>query len=150
MVKSAGILLFKKDPHLKFLLAHPGGPFWKNKDEGAWSIPKGILVENESPLAAAIREFKEETGADVNGDFIELTPQKQKSGKIIYAWALEGDFDRDQLFSNTFEMEWPPKSGRMKSFSEVDCVEWFDYDVAIQKVVLGQVQFLKEVQLLMK
>src|ERR1700679_1046620 len=111
--QSAGILLYRFVNHEpEFLLVHPGGPFWTKKDAGAWSIPKGEFTEEEDALVAARREFKEETSMDIWGNFIPLEPVKQKSGKIIYAWAIEGDMDTNKIVSNTFEMEWPPRSGK--------------------------------------
>ncbi len=143
--KSAGILLFRfgiAGP--EFFLIHPGGPFWKNKDAGAWSIPKGEIAGDESALNAAIREFKEETGTKVEGDFIELNPITQKSGKVIYAWALEGIIDADAIKSNFFEMEWPYKSGKWKSFPEVDKAGWFDEASAIEKINPAQALLIQE------
>jgi predicted NUDIX family NTP pyrophosphohydrolase len=137
--KSAGLLLYRHHEGLiEVLLVHPGGPFWRKKDEGAWTIPKGEFDE-EDPLAAAKREFKEETGSSPPaGQYIPLTPIKQKNGKIVHAWAVEGDFDPARLNSNEFETEWPPKSGRMQKFPEVDRAEWFAPDVARQKILSGQ------------
>ena len=120
------------------LLVHPGGPFWQKKDEGAWTIPKGEF-DDEDPLAAARREFKEETGAaSPDGQYILLTPIKQKNGKVVHAWAVEGDFDPANLKSNEFETEWPPKSGRTQKFPEVDRAEWFNPDDAKRKMLSGQ------------
>ena len=124
------------------LLVHPGGPFWMKKDDGAWSIPKGLYEANEDPLQAARREFAEETGCRADGAFIELGSFKQPSGKIISAWALEGNFDAGSLRSNTFSMEWPPKSGRMETFPEVDRAEWFTPPVARKKLVKGQIEII--------
>ena len=139
MKQSAGILLFKKvGAEIQVLLAHPGGPFWKNKDLGAWSIPKGEFTVEEKPFDAAIREFEEETGIKLKGNFIELQPVKIKSGKTIYAWALEKDIEASQIKSNTFEMEWPPKSGRFINVPEIDKVEWFTIDIAMEKINAGQ------------
>ena len=121
---SAGILMYRRSPELEVLLAHPGGPFWAKKDEGSWSIPKGEYDEAEEPLACAIREFEEELGARPHGDFIELGEIVQPSRKIVVAFAVEGRFDPLALRSNRFELEWPPKSGRMQSFPEIDRVEW--------------------------
>ncbi|HEX5702748.1 MAG TPA: NUDIX domain-containing protein [Pyrinomonadaceae bacterium] len=137
--KSAGLLLYRHhEGSIEVLLVHPGGPFWRNKDEGAWTIPKGEF-QDEVPLAAAQREFKEETGlAPPDGNYIPLTPIKQKNGKIVSAWAVEGDFDPATLNSNEFETEWPPRSGRMQKFPEVDRAEWFAPDVAKQKMLSGQ------------
>ncbi|HAA10271.1 MAG TPA: NUDIX hydrolase [Cytophagales bacterium] len=142
--KSAGILLFRlKQGYLEVLLVHPGGPFFKNKDLGSWSIPKGEF-KDESPLQAAIREFKEETGFEVKGDFLELTPIKQRSGKMVYAWALEGDLETSQIQSNTFELEWPPKSGKIQRFPEIDHADWFSVGVARQKINGNQVPFIDQ------
>jgi predicted NUDIX family NTP pyrophosphohydrolase len=124
------------------LLAHPGGPFWAKKDEGSWSIPKGEYDEAEEPLACAIREFEEELGARPHGDFIELGEIVQPSRKIVVAFAVEGTFDPPALRSNRFELEWPPKSGRMQSFPEIDRVEWFASDRAKVKILAGQQGFI--------
>src|SRR5262252_4951751 len=114
---SAGLLLYRsRNGVLEFLLVHPGGPFWKNKDDGAWTIPKGEIAEGEEPLKTAIREFEEELGFKPTEPFIELTPIKQKGGKLVHAWAFEGDCDPAQIKSNTFSMEWPPRSGRQCEF----------------------------------
>lgn len=143
--KSAGILLYRiKNKELEVLLVHPGGPFWKNKDEGAWSIPKGEFDENERPFDAALREVKEEMGLELKGNFIELTPVKQKSGKLVYAWALEQDFNPTLIKSNTFEIEWPPKSGKKKEFPEIDKAEWFDIKTAKEKIISAQGSLLEE------
>src|SRR5262249_17953346 len=124
--KSAGLMLFRDLPAgLEVLLVHPGGPFWSKKDEGAWSIPKGEFEDGEQPLDAAIREFEEETGCRPVGEFLALDPVKQPSGKLIFAWAIPFDFDPSSLKSNTFAMEWPPKSGRQQEFPEIDQAEWF-------------------------
>jgi predicted NUDIX family NTP pyrophosphohydrolase len=144
---SAGILLFRRaGSEIEVLLAHPGGPFWKNKDDGAWSIPKGEYAENEDPLAAAKREFTEETGLTPSGDFIPLGEIRQPGGKVVTAWALEGGFaapfDAVQLHSNTFSMPWPPGSGRLQEFPEIDRAEWFPLDVARRKILKGQAKFL--------
>lgn len=143
--QSAGILLFKKHNNkLQVFLVHPGGPFFRNKDLGAWSIPKGEFLDNEVPLAAAKREFFEETGTRVDGHFIPLNPIKQKSGKKVYAWALEGDIEPQNVVSNLFEVEWPPKSGKKQSFPEVDQAVWFDLETAKQKINIAQVEFIEE------
>lgn len=145
--KSAGILLYRFQNNLpEVLLVHPGGPFWAKKDLGVWSIPKGEFEADENPLDAAKREVKEETGIKVQGDFIELTPVKQKSGKIIYAWALQGDFNSAEIKSNTFEMEWPPKSGIKKAFPEIDKAAWFTTDEAKKKIIEGQVPLINELE----
>ncbi len=131
MQKSAGILLFKKDRDgLKFFLVHPGGPFWKKKDVGAWSIPKGEYEGDEEPLTAARREFYEETGQNVSGEFIELAPVRQKSGKWVYAWAVEGSIDTSHIQSNVFKLQWPPNSGKWIDVPEVDKGEWFSEEEA--------------------
>jgi predicted NUDIX family NTP pyrophosphohydrolase len=143
--QSAGILLFRtKNTQLQVLLVHPGGPFFKNKDLGAWSIPKGEFLDNEDTLAAAKREFFEETGFNVDGDFIPLNPVMLKSGKKIYAWALEGNIDHENIVSNLFELEWPPRSGKIQSFPEVDRAGWFDLETATQKANAAQVAFIEE------
>src|SRR6185436_21087488 len=143
--KSAGILLYRiNNKKLEVLLVHPGGPFWKNKDEGAWSIPKGEFDDNEKPLDAALREMKEETGIIVKGDLIELTPVKQKSGKLVYAFAKEYDLDPSQIKSNEFEMEWPPRSGKKRSFPEIDKAEWFDIKTAKEKIIAAQWPLIDE------
>ncbi|MFL5809201.1 MAG: NUDIX domain-containing protein, partial [Flavisolibacter sp.] len=121
MRKSAGILLYRiKDSFPEFFLVHPGGPFWKGKDKAAWSIPKGEFPEDEEPLTAAKREFEEETGKKISGSFIELNPVKQKGGKLVYAWAIEGEIDADKIISNTYKIEWPYKSGKWQTYPEVD------------------------------
>ena len=143
--KSAGILLYRiSKGKIEVLLVHPGGPFWAKKDAGAWSIPKGEFDDGESPLDAAIRETHEELGIKVEGDFIELTPIKQKSGKTIFPFAIEHQFDPSKLQSNSFEMEWPLKSGQKRSFPEVDKAEWFSFDIANEKINNGQKPFLAE------
>lgn len=125
-------------------LVHPGGPFWAKKDEGAWSIPKGELSAGEEPLAAARREFEEETGCPAKGPFLPLTPITQPSGKLVHAWAVEGDCDPAELHSNLFSLEWPPKSGQRQQFPEVDRAGWFPVPVALQKIVPGQRGFVTE------
>jgi predicted NUDIX family NTP pyrophosphohydrolase len=148
---SAGILLFRHTHvHPEVFLVHPGGPFWINKDKGAWSVPKGEFAGEEEPLAAAIREFKEETGLSVSGDFIELTPVKQKGGKIVHVFALDHDPDTSQLTSNTFTIEWPPKSGRMQQFPEADKYAWFDLVTAREKINEAQGIALDELSLIWK
>ena len=143
---SAGLLMYRRrDGLLEFLLVHPGGPFWKNKDAGAWTIPKGELEEAEDPLAAAIREFREELSLEVKGPFTELRPIKQKSGKIVRAWAFEGDCEPEKIKSNTFAIEWPPRSGSMAEFPEIDRAEFFDAERAKEKINPAQVAFLDEV-----
>jgi predicted NUDIX family NTP pyrophosphohydrolase len=140
---SAGILLFRfGNDKLEVMLVHPGGPFWARKDEGAWSIPKGILDENEDLLDAAKREFNEETGLEADGDFIELGEVKQPSGKIVHAWALEKDLDVTEIKSNSFTIEWPKNSGKMREYPEIDKAGWFGLDEARAKILKGQVAFL--------
>jgi predicted NUDIX family NTP pyrophosphohydrolase len=140
---SAGILMFRRrDATLQVFLVHPGGPFWKNKDAGSWSIPKGEYGEGEDPLDAAKREFCEETGFEANGEFIPLGRMKQSSGKAIIAWALEGDCSPAAIRSNTFSVEWPPKSGQQQEFPEVDRAGWFSLDDARTRIVKGQLGFL--------
>jgi predicted NUDIX family NTP pyrophosphohydrolase len=132
--KSAGILLYKRVMgQLLVLLVHPGGPFWKNKDAGHWSIPKGEFSDDENAFDAARREFEEETGIHLEGDFMALSPVKLKSGKVIYAWAVEKDLNADAIVSNTFEIEWPPKSGTLKSFPEIDKAQSFTVEEALEK-----------------
>ena len=145
--KSAGILLYRfREKQIEVFLVHPGGPFWAKKDLGAWSVPKGEFEPHENPLEAAKREFKEETGFEVSGNFIELTSVKQKSGKLIYVWASEGDFNPEEINSNLFEMEWPPKSGKRQAFPEVDKAMWFNVEEAKQKINAGQVPLILELE----
>jgi predicted NUDIX family NTP pyrophosphohydrolase len=144
---SAGILLYRRRQGvLEVLLVHPGGPFWASKDAGAWSIPKGEYLSDEDPLAAAYREFKEETSCSATGKVIPLRPLKQPSGKIIHAWALEGDCDADAIRSNTFSLEWPPRSAQRQDFPEVDRAGWFPLEIAREKIIKGQVGFLNELE----
>jgi predicted NUDIX family NTP pyrophosphohydrolase len=143
--KSAGLLLFRrKKAGVEVLLVHPGGPLWTKKDAGAWSIPKGEIAEGEDPLAAARREFEEELGSPVSGEFVELTPIRQAGGKMVHAWAIESDFDSATLTSGTFTMEWPPRSGRQQQFPEVDRAEWFPLDTARVKINQGQTPLLDQ------
>lgn len=145
MKKSAGILLYKKvKDELLVLLVHPGGPYWKNKDAGSWSVPKGEFTEDEAPLDAAVREFEEETGTKPQGDFIALNPVKLKSGKLVYAWACERDLDVNSIKSNEFEIEWPPKSGILKKFPEIDKAAWFQVAEAMEKINPPQEKFITE------
>ena len=129
---------------LQVLLAHPGGPYWAKKDLASWSIPKGLFEKDEQALDAAKREFKEETSFEPKGDFIELMPLKQKSGKIVHCWAFQGDCDPSALKSNTFSMEWPPDSDKQSEFPEIDRADWFDIPAAKQKILPGQAPFLDE------
>ena len=145
--QSAGLLLFRVVAgNLEVLLVHPGGPFWAKKDDGSWSIPKGELSEGEDLFEAAIREFKEELGSSVTGKAIPLKPLRQPSGKIIYAWGVNGDFDTTTLKSNTFSMEWPPKSGQQREFPEVDRAAWFEIEEAKRKIHQGQVPLMEELE----
>jgi predicted NUDIX family NTP pyrophosphohydrolase len=149
--QSAGILVYRiinKKPEV--FLVHPGGPFWKNKDAAAWSIPKGEFDADESALDAAKREFEEETGILLKGKFIELRPVKQKSGKTVYAWAYEGDIDASTIRSNSFEIEWPPKSGKKTSFPEIDKAGWFDIKTGKEKINAYQVNLLEQLAHLLK
>ena len=145
--QSAGILLYKlPDGILRVFLVHPGGPFFRKKDEGAWSIPKGEYLVDEDPLAAAKREFEEEVGKPVTGNFVKLQPVKQKSGKVVHAWAAEGDIDHENITSNNFEIEWPPRSGKRASFPEIDRAGWFTIDEAKLKINPGQVKLIEQLQ----
>src|SRR5256885_11772777 len=147
---SAGILPFRRRGEVEVLLAHPGGPYWAKKDAGAWTIPKGLVDPGEELLAAAVREFTEETGFAARAPFIPLAPVKQKSGKVVHAFACESDFDPDTLVGNTFEIEWPPKSGQHKSFPEIDRVGWFDLTIAREKILTYQRPFLEELERLLR
>ncbi|CAN5361470.1 NUDIX domain-containing protein [soil metagenome] len=150
MKTSAGILLYRTTQgHLQVMLVHPGGPFWAKKEEGAWTVPKGEVAEGEDVLATAKREFQEETGITIDGDFIALAPIKQAGGKVVHAFALEMDVDVSAIKSNTFPLEWPPKSGRILQVPEVDRAEWFDMPTARNKINKAQVELLDElIQLL--
>ncbi|HUJ01666.1 MAG TPA: NUDIX domain-containing protein [Usitatibacter sp.] len=143
--RSAGILLHRRrEGRLEVLLVHPGGPFWKNRDAGAWTIPKGEHADDEDPLDAARREFAEETGFPIEGPFTALAPVRQASGKLVRAWAVEGDCDPSRLRSNTFTVEWPPRSGRIAEFPEVDRAAWFALDEARRRILPAQVPFLDQ------
>jgi predicted NUDIX family NTP pyrophosphohydrolase len=152
MVKqSAGLLLYRvREGILEVFLVHPGGPFWAKKDLGAWSIPKGEIDEGEDPLEAARREFEEETGFRPGGMFRGLTPLRQRSGKIVHAWAVEGDCDPRAIRSNSFAMEWPPRSGRQQEFSEVDRADWFSISEARERILDGQRALLAQVELILQ
>ena len=142
---SAGLLMCRRTASgRQVLLVHPGGPFWKNKDDGAWSIPKGDVAEGEDLLAAARREFQEELGFAPGGKFVALSPIKQKGGKVVHAWRFEGDCDPSNISSNTFEMEWPPKSGKRVSFPEVDRAAWFDLNEARRMILASQLPLLDQ------
>ena len=142
--RSAGLLLHRRGPSgTEVLIGHMGGPFWAKKDEGAWSVFKGEYDDSEDPFAAARREFEEETGRPPpDGPVIDLGEVRQSSGKLVVAWAIEGDFDPAELVSNTFTMQWPPRSGRQAEFPEVDRAEWFDLDTARAKLVRAQAAFI--------
>ncbi|MFC0514328.1 NUDIX domain-containing protein [Mucilaginibacter angelicae] len=143
--QSAGILLYRKTPQgLQVFLVHPGGPFFKNKDDGSWSVPKGEYLPDEDALTAAKREFREETGHEITGDFIALIPIKQKGGKTVQAWAVEGNIDPENIKSNTFEIEWPPRSGKKQAFDEIDRAEWFDIPTAKIKINPAQTALINE------
>jgi predicted NUDIX family NTP pyrophosphohydrolase len=143
--RSAGILLYRRAPTgLEVFLVHPGGPLWAKKDAASWSIPKGLYADDEDPLTAAKREFREETTFDVDGDFIGLESVTQAGGKVVHAWALEGDCDATKIVSNNFTMEWPPRSGRQAEFPEVDRAEWFSIEKAREKINTGQANLLDQ------
>ncbi len=145
--QSAGVILYRfREEGLGIFLVHPGGPFFKNKDEGSWSIPKGEFQDDENPLDGAKREFEEETGVKLFGDFIELIPIKQKGGKIIYAWASRGDIDADNIISNSFSIQWPPKSNKLVTFPEIDKAAWFISDTACIKINPSQVDLIKNLK----
>ncbi len=145
--QSAGLIVYKKvQKTLEIFLIHPGGPFFKNKDDGVWSIPKGEFTNDEEPLKAAIREFTEETGISIHGDFIEMQPVVIKSGKKIFAWAIEKDIDAKKIVSNYFEIQWPPRSGKMQRFPEADKAQWFSLSIAKEKINAGQVPLLIELE----
>jgi predicted NUDIX family NTP pyrophosphohydrolase len=141
---SAGLLAFRRRADVEVLLAHPGGPYWAKKDDGAWTIPKGVAEPGDELLATAQREFTEETNFVADGEFIALAPVKQKSGKVVHAWALEGQFDLALFASNTFELEWPPRSGQRQHFPEIDRVAYFALPIAMTKIVNYQAPFLVE------
>jgi predicted NUDIX family NTP pyrophosphohydrolase len=143
---SAGILAYRRRHELEVLLAHPGGPFWAKKDAAAWTIPKGLIEPGDDPIGAARREFKEETGLLAKGEMIELAPVRQKSGKLVHAFALAADFDLAGFASNTFEIEWPPKSGRRQTFPEIDCIAYFTLPVARVKILAYQLPLLSELE----
>lgn len=149
--RSAGILLYRRTAgELQVLLAHPGGPFWTKRDVGAWTLPKGEIDEGEDPYAAARREFTEETGFELGDAGTALAPVRQPSGKVIHAWAIEGDCDASRARSIVFTMEWPPKSGKEEAFPEIDKVEWFSIAEAQRRILPGQAPFLAQLQALVK
>lgn len=146
---SAGLVAFRRNGGLEVLLAHPGGPFWTRKDDGAWTIPKGVADADADMLSAARREFTEETGFVASGDMLPLKAVRQRSGKTVHAWAFEADFDPAKFTSNEFEMEWPPRSGRRRSFPEIDRLAWFDHETALKKIIAYQKPFLVELMALL-
>jgi predicted NUDIX family NTP pyrophosphohydrolase len=152
MVKhSAGLLVYRqRDGQVEVLLVHPGGPFWKNKDAGAWSIPKGEFSTGEDPLEVAKREFREEIGRSIDGDFTRLDPIKQRGGKTVHAWAVEADIDVSRVTSNTFTIEWPRGSGKLQEFPEVDRADWFTLDAAREQMNESQRKLLKQLLQLLK
>jgi predicted NUDIX family NTP pyrophosphohydrolase len=143
---SAGILAFRRRPELEVLLAHPGGPFWAKKDAGAWTIPKGLVERGDDLVTAARREFTEETNLVAAGDMVELAPVTQKSGKLVHAFALEADFDLSQFGSDSFTVEWPPRSGRRQRFPEIDRIAYFALSVAQLKIIAYQLPLLAELE----
>lgn len=151
MKRSAGILLFRRlNGETEVMLVHPGGPLWARKDEGAWSVPKGEIGEQEEPEAAARREFFEETGIEICADLVPLTPVRQKSGKLVMVWAAEQDVDPSLVKSNLFEMEWPPRSGRKQSFPEADRAAWFSPAEARKNLIPAQAALIDELEQLLK
>jgi predicted NUDIX family NTP pyrophosphohydrolase len=143
---SAGILAFRRKPALEVLLAHPGGPFWAKKDDGVWTIPKGLVEPGEDLVAAARREFNEETNLTAEGELLALTPVNQKSGKLVHAFAVEADFELGAFSSNTFEIEWPPKSGKRQNFPEIDRIAYFALPAAKIKIIAYQLPLLLELE----
>lgn len=141
---SAGLLAFRRRGAIEVLLGHPGGPFWSKKDDGAWTIPKGLAEPGADLLATARREFTEETNLSATGQFITLAPVTQRSGKVVHAWAFEADFDLTAFTSNMFEIEWPPRSGRRQRFPEIDRIAYFTLPIALKKIVAYQQPLLRE------
>ena len=151
MRKSAGIVLYRlQNNYLEVFLVHPGGPYWKDREEGAWSIPKGGFSEVEDPLTTARREFREETGTEISGEFMDLGKVQQKGGKLVYAWAVEGDIDAEHITSNTFRQEWPYKSGKWITVPEVDKGGWFSVEEVRQKINPAQFEFIDRLVELLK
>jgi predicted NUDIX family NTP pyrophosphohydrolase len=145
--QSAGLLIYRRrNGELELFLVHPGGPFWRHKDQGAWSIPKGEFAAGDDPLEAAKREFQEETGFTAEGPFQALQPLKQPSGKVVHAWLAEGNFDPRKVRSNTFNLEWPRNSGKFIEVPEVDRADWFSLEIAREKILPGQLPFLEQLQ----
>lgn len=148
---SAGILMYRfNNKSIEVLLVHPGGPFYQNKDLGVWSIPKGEFIEGEEARDAAIREFREELGFSLHGDMAELSPVIQKNGKKVFAWAIEGNLDPGKIVCNTFPLEWPPRSGQIKEFPEIDKGEWFPLNEARIKIIEAQAAFIDELVEILK
>ena len=147
--QSAGLLMYRHHGALEVLLVHPGGPFWRDRDAGAWTLPKGEFTDGESALDAARREFVEETGVVPEGPFLALTPVRQRAGKLVHAWAFRGDCDPGKLTSNSFTMEWPPRSGKLASFPEVDRAEFFTIPTAQGKINPAQLALLAELERLL-
>ena len=144
---SAGLLVFRRtEAGIEVLLGHPGGPFWVKKDDGAWTIPKGLVGPGDDLLSAARREFSEETNLVIDGEVFALSPVNQKSGKVVHAFACEADFKLDTFASNTFEIEWPPRSGRRQSFPEIDRIAYFALPIAMKKIITYQQPFLRELE----
>ena len=144
---SAGVLLYRRSgKSLEVFLVHPGGPFWAKKDDGAWSIPKGEFAEGEDPVDVARREFEEETGFPLKGKLEALKPIKQAGGKIVHAWAIEGELNQSAIRSNTFSLEWPPHSGKNQEFPEVDRASWFDLETGRRKILKSQMPLLEQLQ----
>lgn len=144
---SAGLLLYRWVPELEVLLAHPGGPYWRNKDDGAWTVPKGEIHDGEEPRLAAIREFTEETGFRPEGEPLTLGFLRQTGGKLVHVWAIENDWNPAGLISNPFSIEWPPRSGRTQQFPEIDRAAWFDLATARRKILKSQSEFLHRLEL---
>ena len=142
--RSAGIVAYRIKKSVEVFLVHPGGPYFRNKDAGVWSIPKGEYTDEEDPILAAKREFREETGFEPSGNFVELPPVKQKSGKVVFAWAVQTDLDERNVISNTFSIEWPPGSGKMKDFPEIDKAGWFTLEEAKEKINPAQFKLIVE------
>jgi len=149
--QSAGILLYRTiNNTLEIFLVHPGGPYFKNKDDGSWSIPKGEFLNDEEALTAAKREFEEETGQPIDGKFIELGTIQQKNGKIVHAWAVEGDINHETIFSNTCEIEWPPRTGKKLTIPEIDRAAWFAPAIAKQKINPAQAELVDRLAAILK
>ncbi len=143
--KSAGVLMYRLGNACpEVLLVHPGGPFFTRKDAGAWSVPKGEIADDETPEETASREFKEELGIDLSGKMIELSPIIQKGGKTVFAWAVEGNIKTEDIVCNTFNLEWPPKSGNIREYPEIDKAEWFPVELAKEKINPAQIAFIEE------